>query len=243
MYYALRERQLQYQYRHVAVNDPAIWRPADCSAAASRPNLLLAARNRPQMRLQLPQSRCGVEANDSAVFIRTVDPPPAAASKPLAVPAPRGLAHTNSRGSLSSASSSSLGRPELTTCTPPRLLEQPAKRSRLDGSGSGSGAPPPRPAAQRSAGAGLAGRAVLVSPTQHGHLIAYSLRGAFGAASGPVIIPMPASAASYGCHSMASSPRSGYLSRAAAPASSPLVGWLSRLRGMLTPGAEAVTAC
>lgn len=320
MYYALRERQLAYHYRKVARDDPATWRRF--SVAASRPAALLAARGRAPLAILVPQTRCGVEAGDTAVLVRSIERWPAT-QRPAAGTAAAGAAACKPRPlDTSSNSGGSSSRPPLAaTCTPPQLLEQPAKRSRMcDASAAaaagtalpGRPAPPPPPLRAHRPGPGLAARAmILLSPQttgahkqalqldyhgrqlgqqqgrHSGHLIAHSFHDC--RSPGPCIIAMPPTSISSSFNSCCSSGpptssssassisaastysqscaafRSGgggggaaasmamdispvaaaaAAAGGAAPAdSTPLAGWLQRLCGMLTPQADAVTAC
>lgn len=252
LYFLLRQRQLEYQCRAIAQEGPSAWRRH--SASAGRANGLLASRGRPQISLHLPFTRCGVDINDTAVYVRTVDPPPsrpaAAVEERLPLPGGVGAAYTGTAAaakqptsgdrythSISSGSGSSSGS-QRSTCTPPRLAEQPAKRSRLSSSGEATHAP--APPAHRS-GPGLAAHAMCMSPLQ-GHLIAPCMR----EQSAPLVIAMHPALAAPSCRcSMVGFGSAA--SRPLSPASSPLVGWLlssaQRLCGMLTPQAGAVTAC
>ncbi len=227
----LRERQLAFQCAAVAREGGAAWRQH--SFSAGRSNELLARRGLPQLSVAVPLTRGGVDANESAVFVRSlvqsaapaVVSAAAAAKAAAAAPQQRLLQPAQTTPARHSSSSRASSRPPLVaTCTPPQLLEQPAKRSRVTAS------PPPLQRQQhvqappRTACPGLAVRAAPAgaASAQLTHLIARSL----SEQTAPVVISMPPSSAS-SCRSMAASP--------AAAAG----GWLSRLRGMLTPQSRA----
>lgn len=227
VYFMLRERQLAFQCAAAAREGAVAWRQH--SFSAGRSNELLVQRGRPQLSVAVPTTCGGVDANESAIFMRSVEPSAApavvsaadaaAAAAAAAKQSSLQPAHPAPARCRSSSSSSSDDRPPLvTTVTPPQLLEQPAKRSRV------SCSPPVAAPAQRPALPGLAARVppAGAGPSLRGHLVAHRL----GENAAPVVIAMPCSAAP-SCRGMAAIP-------AAAPPS-----WLSRLRGMLTPQSRA----
>ena len=114
----LRGRQLAFQIQAVRHEGASAWRPAICGEEA---NGLLAARGRPQLRVQLPLTASGVSYADSAVFVRTISlrgrPPLPGKVQPAPAGAPAAPAHAAA--------------PTQRLATPPQLLEQPAKRSRM----------------------------------------------------------------------------------------------------------------
>ncbi|PSC74010.1 citrate synthase methylcitrate synthase [Micractinium conductrix] len=229
VYYALKTCQLAFQIRAVAADGPDAWRSH--SAAACRQNALLVARARPQLSLRIPHTRCGVEPRDTAVFVRSFVQLPAGEPKPQPqqrAASPRGVAPSDSSFSStcgSARSVSSSGGSLTASVTPLRLLEQPAKRSRLDAA-----------APQQRVGPGLPARVVCMSPQGHSaHLIAPAPQ---RQRRGPVVIPLP-TAAGVG----ASARRAAAAAAAADDGGRPFLGWLQRLRGMLTPDVEAVVAC
>lgn len=110
VYFQLRVRQLDFQIKAVQREGAAAWRAA--SVAGARPCELLQRRGRPALSVKLPLTASGVNAAESAQYVRTLElrslapstAQPAAACSPPALP-----------------------RPPLATPPP----QQPTKRSRL----------------------------------------------------------------------------------------------------------------
>ncbi|KAL4430185.1 hypothetical protein ABPG77_004967 [Micractinium sp. CCAP 211/92] len=80
VWFALRERQLEYQTRLARLQGPAAWRqPLD-----SRTCALLAARGAPTLRILVPLDVTGIASDDTAVYVRTVAPPHCSDAAPSA---------------------------------------------------------------------------------------------------------------------------------------------------------------
>lgn len=93
VYFQLRARQLEFQIKAVQREGPAAWRAA---SVASRPCHLLQRRGLPALSVKLPLTASGVNAAESAQYVRTVELrgaqpaklQPAAAGSPPAVARP-----------------------------------------------------------------------------------------------------------------------------------------------------------
>ena len=109
VYYQLRIRQLEFQIKAVQREGPAAWRAA--LVAGTRPCALLQRRGLPALFVKLPLTASGVNASESAQFVRTVELHSTRPAKPQPTTA---------------AALASAPRPPL--ATPPQ--QQPAKRSR-----------------------------------------------------------------------------------------------------------------
>lgn len=80
MWFALRERQLEYQTRLARLQGPAAWRqPLDSKTCA-----LLAARGAPALRILVPLDVTGIAPDDTALYVRTVAPPHCSDASPSA---------------------------------------------------------------------------------------------------------------------------------------------------------------
>ena len=227
VYLMVRERQLAYQIHAAALQGPAAWRmPA--AAAAAAPSPLLARRGLPALCISVPQAATGIDAADTAVYVRSISvalprapcssgsPPPPPA--PVCKPAPVAVALA----------------PLQRLATPPTRHEQPAKRSRLATPGSAVRAPP-QPATGH-----------LIAPAASCSCCSASTCSSSGRPPlprppAPLVLPMPPVPSSD--HSCCSLPSAAPLSAARAPAaaypsSSPLTQWLQRIKSMLSPRSQ-----
>lgn len=122
MYYLLKRKALDFQISAVAAEGPhaCCWRQH--SVAGARPAELLHARGLPPLGIQLPITASGVNLAERPVFLRTVT------AAPRCQPTPASLAVPPRDATPAKQQHSTLGQ---RLATPPRLLEQPSKRSRL----------------------------------------------------------------------------------------------------------------
>lgn len=217
----VRERQLAYQIHTVALQGPAAWRiPA--SAAAAAPSPMLARRGLPALSLSVPHAATGIDAADSAVFVRSISVAlPRARSAPCSPAAP---AHCKAAPAAAA--------PLQRLATPPAQHEQPAKRSRLATPGS----------ARRVLQHPMAGH--LIAPAASCSATAHSAGARPPRPAAPVVLSMPAAPAASGSHqcSLPLAVQPAQRPAAAAyPSSSPLTSWLQKIKSLLSPRSQHLT--
>ena len=220
----IRERQLVFQIRAVAAEGAAAWR-APTSPAAAAPSPLLQRRCRAPLAVRIPHAATGIEASDTAVYVRSINVLCRRPSTACAAPAAAAPRHAPCRPAPPA--------PLQRLNTPPTLEEQPAKRTRLFS--------PQRAAARPGAAVPAAAPGHLIAPDARSQASSCGTCGSASSASAsfcqcglapaavPVVVPMPPLPRS-------SCPTAQPL--ASSGSSSPLIAWLQRIKSLLSPRSQ-----